>query len=232
MDDKKLSFDFAGHILIIDDDAGIRELLGKFLMKEGYLVNLAESAMQAEVLLSGIKFDLIVTDKMMPQKDGIQFLMDIRSHGDETPVVMLTAVDNMETKLEGLSIGADDYIAKPFEPKELLLRIANILKRTAVAKRDNGEIVVFGEYSFNKKNQELRHNKEIVKLTNVQKKVMNHFVTNANKVVSRAELCEVVGSGDERSVDVLVARLRKIIVNNGSFEYIVTVRNIGYKFVI
>lgn len=232
MEDKRISFDFAAHILVIDDDAGIRELLGKYLKKEGYLVSLAENAVVAEKLISQVKFDLIVTDKMMPQKDGIQFLRDIRKAGNLMPVIMLTAVDDMETRLEGLSIGADDYIAKPFEPKELLLRIKNILNRIRKNKKDIGEIVKFGKYTFDTKSQTLKLEEKIVKLTNSQKKVITHFVTNANKVITRTEMCEVLGVHDERSVDVLVARLRQKIVDKDTEGYIVTVRNVGYKFII
>ena len=232
MENKKISFDFIAHILVVDDDAGIRELLGRHLKKEGFLVSLAENAFIAEKLISEMKFDLIITDKMMPRKDGIQFLDDIRKAGNATPLIMLTAVDDMETKLTGLSIGADDYIAKPFEPKELVLRIKNILKRIQNTQKNLGEVIRFGKYTFDTKNQILRNDDKIVKLTNSQKKVITHFVTNANRVVTRAEMCEIVGVNDERSVDVLVTRLRQKIIGEGLEDYIVTVRNVGYKFVV
>ena len=232
MENKKISFDFIAHILVVDDDAGIRELLGRYLRKEGFLVSLAENAFIAEKLISEMKFDLIITDKMMPRKDGIQFLDDIRKAGNATPLIMLTAVDDMETKLTGLSIGADDYIAKPFEPKELVLRIKNILKRIQNTQKNFGEVIRFGKYTFDTKNQILRNDDKIVKLTNSQKKVITHFVTNANRVVTRAEMCEIVGVNDERSVDVLVARLRQKVIGEGLEDYIVTVRNVGYKFVV
>ena len=232
MENKKLSFDFIAHILVVDDDAGIRELLKKYLTKEGYLVNIAENAIDAEKLVSEIKFDLIVTDKMMPQKDGMQFLSDIRNKGDNTPVIMLTAVNDLDTKIEGLSIGADDYMEKPFEPKELLLRIGNILKRVKEKNPPNNGIMKFGKYTFDTKNQILKYCDKIVKLTNSQKKAINHFMLNPNKVITREEMCEVIGVNDERSVDVLIARLRQKIVDDSSFEYIVTIRNTGYKFII
>ena len=121
---------YIAHILVIDDDDRIRDLLKKFLSKENFLVSVASNAIDAENLIKSLKFDLIVVDKMMPEKNGVDFIKTIRQNDDNTPVIMLTAMSDIDSKIEGLSIGADDYISKPFDAKELLLRIINILKRT------------------------------------------------------------------------------------------------------
>lgn len=228
--DLKVPNDFIAHLLVIDDDNRIRELLDRYLSAEGYLVSVAESADDAEVILQNIKFDLIISDKMMPGKDGIQLLTDIRGMNNTTPVIMLTAVDDMDTRLLGLSNGADDYIAKPFEPKELLLRIMNILKRT---KPVATSVIKFGDFSFDTVSGILKHKEEIVKLTTAQKNIMNHFMNNINKVVSREDFARVLGTKDERSIDVAITRLRhKIEGDTKTNEFIITIRNVGYKFVI
>ena len=139
--------DFRTHLLVIDDDTGIRNLLRKYLFENGYLVSIAENAIDAEKLLENIKFDLIISDKMMPEKDGIEFVKDIRNLNNNTPVIMLTAMGDIDNKILGFENGVDDYIAKPFEPRELLYRIANIIKRS---RQNNFDIVSFGNFSFDK----------------------------------------------------------------------------------
>lgn len=223
-------YDFIAHLLVIDDDDRIRNLLNKYLTSEHYLITVAKNAIDAEFLLKSIKFDLIITDKMMPEKDGLDFVKDIRAINNLTPVIVLTAMGDIDNKILGLSNGADDYIAKPFEPKELLLRIKNILKRTKIEKTN---IIKFGEFSFNLTSSTLKKGDDIVKLTSTQKDIMNIFMNNLNQVISRNDFSLKLGIQDERSIDVAITRLRKQIESDSkNNEFIITIRNVGYKFVI
>ncbi len=228
--DVKDSTDFVAHILVIDDDDRIRNLLKKYLSSENFLVSVAKDAFDAEKLVANIKYDLIVSDKMMPKKDGIDFIKDLRSVNNNTPVIILTAVGDIDNKLLGFSIGADDYIAKPFEPKELLFRIKNILKRTGI---NNKNEIKFGSFSFNLSSNVLKKGEEVIKLTNTQKSLIAYFINNPNKVLTRNDLLSVLPIADERSVDVAITRLRKKIYDEkNENEFITTIRNVGYKFVI
>ena len=228
--DLKDSTDFVAHILVIDDDDRIRNLLKKYLSSENFLVSVAKDAFDAEKLVANIKYDLIVSDKMMPKKDGIDFIKDLRSVNNNTPVIILTAVGDIDNKLLGFSIGADDYIAKPFEPKELLFRIKNILKRTGI---NNKNEIKFGSFSFNLSSNVLKKGEEVIKLTNTQKSLIAYFINNPNKVLTRNDLLSVLPIADERSVDVAITRLRKKIQDGkNENEFITTIRNVGYKFVI
>ncbi len=228
--DVKDSTDFVAHILVIDDDDRIRNLLKKYLSSENFLVSVAKDAFDAEKLVVNIKYDLIVSDKMMPKKDGIDFIKDLRSVNNNTPVIILTAVGDIDNKLLGFSIGADDYIAKPFEPKELLFRIKNILKRTGI---NNKNEIKFGSFSFNLSSNVLKKGEEVIKLTNTQKSLIAYFINNPNKVLTRNDLLSVLPIADERSVDVAITRLRKKIYDEkNENEFITTIRNVGYKFVI
>ena len=228
--DVKDSTDFVAHILVIDDDDRIRNLLKKYLSSENFLVSVAKDAFDAERLVANIKYDLIVSDKMMPKKDGIDFIKDLRSVNNNTPVIILTAVGDIDNKLLGFSIGADDYIAKPFEPKELLFRIKNILKRTGI---NNKNEIKFGSFSFNLSSNVLKKGEEVIKLTNTQKSLIAYFINNPNKVLTRNDLLSVLPIADERSVDVAITRLRKKIYDEkNENEFITTIRNVGYKFVI
>lgn len=225
--DKKTS-DLMAHLLVIDDDNVIRSLLKKYLFENGYLVSVAENAIDAEQILQSIKFDLIITDKMMPEKDGVDFVRDIRNLNNNTPVIMLTAMGDIDNKILGFENGVDDYIAKPFEPKELLYRISNILKRT---KQNSNQTILFGEFSFDINSEVLKKNNEVVKLTSEQQKIMSLFAKNINVVIGRDVFIKILNSSDERSIDVAIARLRKKIETNNT-KYITTIRNEGYKFSI
>ena len=219
---------FLAHVLVVDDDDRIRSLLQKYLFENNYLITVAKDAIDAELLLKNIKYDLIITDKMMPEKDGVEFVKDIRNLNNNTPVIMLTAMGDIENKIQGFENGVDDYIAKPFEPKELLFRIANILKRT---KQIVSDTIKFGDFSFNKKSEVLKKNDMVVKLTTEQQKIMNFFMDNIDKVITREEFVKILDSSDERSIDVAITRLRKKIETENN-KYIITVRNVGYKFSI
>ena len=218
----------AAHLLVIDDDNVIRSLLKKYLFENGYLVSIAEDAIDAEMLLQNIKFDLIITDKMMPKKDGIEFVQDIRKLNNSTPVIMLTAMGDIDNKIQGFENGVDDYIAKPFEPKELLYRIVNILKRT---KQNPSHLIKFGDFTFDLTTEILKKNNDVVKLTSEQQKIMTIFLKNINVVIERNKFIKEFNSADERSIDVAMTRLRKKI-ESGNTKYITTIRNKGYKFSI
>ena len=219
---------FMAHLLVIDDDNVIRSLLKKYLFENGYLVSVAENAIDAENLISSIKFDLIITDKMMPEKDGIDFVRDIRKLNNTTPVIMLTAMGDIDNKILGFENGVDDYLAKPFEPKELLYRISSILKRV---KFNPVDFIRFGDFSFDMKSEVLKKNDEVVKLTSEQRKIMKMFLKNLNIIISRSDFVEALNFSDERNIDVAITRLRKKI-EIGEEKYITTVRNEGYKFSI
>ncbi len=214
------------HLLVIDDDSIIRNLLKKYLFENNYLVSVAKDAIDAETLLQSIKFDLIITDKMMPKKDGIEFVQDIRKLNNSTPVIMLTAMGDIDNKIQGFENGVDDYISKPFEPKELLYRIVNILKRT---KQNSNHIVRFGDFVFDLKSEILKKNNDIVKLTSEQQKIMSFFLKNINIIIERNKFVELINSSNERSIDVAITRLRKKIESD-NVKYITTIRNKGYKF--
>lgn len=224
----KESQKFGAHLLVIDDDDRIRELLSKYLFEQNYLVSVAKDALDAESLISNIKFDLIITDKMMPVKDGIEFVNDIRSKNESTPIIMLTAADDIDSKIEGLSLGIDDYIAKPFSPQELLLRIRNILKRI---KKITENKVKFGEFEFSIDTKKLTFKNEFIKLTTTQEIILETFIKNKNTTISRENLANLIGI-DGRSVDVAIARLRKTLQSVDKNNYIFTIRNTGYKFVL
>ena len=225
---KEKTSNFLAHLLVIDDDNAIRSLLKKYLAENDYLVSVAENAIDAENLIKSIKFDLIITDKMMPGKDGVDFVRDIRNFNNNTPVIMLTAMGDVENKILGFENGVDDYIAKPFEPKELLLRIASILKRT---KTNSDNIIKFGKFTFDTVSETLKENNKIVKITTEQQKIMGIFLKNINNVISRNEFLKILNFSDERNIDVAIARLRKKIETTDT-KYITTIRNEGYKFSI
>lgn len=223
---------YTAHILVIDDDDRIRDLLKKYLEKENFLVSVAANAIQAEEIINNIKFDLIVVDKMMPQKSGIDFIKDIRQNGNNIPVIMLTAVSDTDSKIEGLSTGADDYLSKPFEPKELLLRILNILRRMKT-KDTNKNVFYFSKYQYNIDTGILKKGDVNIKLTNTEKNLLNHFVSKPLEIISRNEIALLLDINDERGVDVAITRLRKKIEEDiKAPECILTIRNKGYKFII
>lgn len=222
---------YIAHILVIDDDDRIRDLLKKFLSKENFLVSVASNAIDAENLIKSLKFDLIVVDKMMPEKNGIDFIKTIRQNDDNTPVIMLTAMSDIDSKIEGLSIGADDYISKPFDAKELLLRIINILKRTS-AKQTSKNIFYFSNSEYNIETGILKKDNQNIKLTTSEKTLLDYFLSKPSEIISRNDIALLLDIKDERGVDVVITRLRrKIETDIKAPECILTVRNKGYKFI-
>lgn len=215
------------HLLIIDDDDRIRDLLEKYLEKNNFVVFTASNTEEARKLMKKYIFDLMVVDNMMPNESGIEFLTDIRAKNNNTPAIMLTALGEIENRIEGLSAGADDYLAKPFEPKELILRINNILKRILVIDEN---VINFDNFKFYIDKNEL-YDKEnnLVKLTNRETKILSIFVENKNKILTREELSKLCNGIDERSIDVQITRLRKKIeIDPKNPRFLKTIRYKGY----
>jgi len=224
--------DDAPHLLIVDDDRRIRDLLSRFLAGEGYRVTTAETAAEARAKLTGLSFDLLILDVMMPGESGVELARSIRATS-AVPILMLTARHETESRIEGLQAGADDYLAKPFEPRELSLRIASILKRAQPAASPPVESVRFGKFVFHLARGELRKGEEIVRLTDREREMLRVLAATPGETVSRLALAGNGGSVSERAVDVQVNRLRRKIERNPANPLIVqTVRGIGYRLVI
>jgi two-component system phosphate regulon response regulator OmpR len=223
--------DDAPHLLVVDDDRRIRVLLLRFLVSEGYRVSTAESAREARAKLEGLKFDLLILDVMMPGENGFDLARAIRSTST-VPILMLTARDEKENRIMGLEIGADDYLSKPFEPRELALRVANILRRANPPAAAPAESVRFGQFVFHLASGELRRGEEAIRLTDREREMLRILTSNVGETVPRQALAgngEAVG---ERTVDVQVNRLRRKIERDPGNPLIVqTVRGIGYRLV-
>jgi two-component system phosphate regulon response regulator OmpR len=224
--------DDAPHLLVVDDDRRIRDLLSRFLSHEGYRISTADSAMMARAKLSSLSFDLLVLDVMMPGENGFDFARDIRKTSG-VPILMLTARDGAEARIAGLEIGADDYVAKPFEPRELALRIANILKRAKPAATPPPESVRFGPFVYHVARAELRRGEEVIRLTDREREMLTVLATSPGETVPRAALAGNGGSVNERAVDVQINRLRrKIEADPTNPLFVQTVRGTGYRLVI
>jgi len=225
--------DDAPHLLVVDDDRRIRDLLSRFLLSEGYRVTTAESAAIARARLEGLHFDLLILDVMMPGETGFEFARNLRS-SSSVPILMLTARGEAESRIEGLEIGADDYVGKPFEPRELSLRIANILKRARPA-----AVVVpveslrLGDFLFHIARGELRRGEEVIHLTDREREMLRVLAATPGETVPRLALAGNGGNGSmigERAVDVQVNRLRRKIERDPANPLLVqTVRGIGYR---
>ncbi|MFO1243194.1 MAG: response regulator transcription factor [Rickettsiales bacterium] len=216
------------HILVVDDDKRLRELLTKFLREEGFLVTPAIDAKDARKKQQYFDVDLIVLDRMMPGENGVEFARSVRQIST-VPILMLTAMGEVEARIDGLEAGVDDYLSKPFEPKELLLRIRSILKRSApnVIAQD----VQIGQLRFDLKKAQLWKGEEHVYLTESETQLILALINRQGETLSRQELARLSGDSDanERSVDVLVTRLRKKIEPNPAKPlYLHTVRGVGY----
>jgi two-component system, OmpR family, phosphate regulon response regulator OmpR len=227
-----LPADDAPHLFVVDDDRRIRDLLSRFLRGEGYRVTTARNAAEAHAKLDGLSFDLLVLDVMMPGESGFDLARRIRSTSS-VPILMLTARDETESRIEGLEIGADDYVTKPFEPRELSLRIANILKRARPAATPTVESVRFGPFMFHLGRGELRRGDDIVHLTDREREMLTLLAAEPGETVPRQALGTDNGSGNERAVDVQINRLRRKVERDPANPLIVqTVRGIGYRLVV
>jgi two-component system phosphate regulon response regulator OmpR len=222
------------HILIVDDDERIRGLLQQFLIKSGFLVTSARDAEHARRILSGLEFDLIVLDVMMPGEDGISLCRDLRRR-IKTPILLLTARAETSDRIAGLEAGADDYLGKPFEPKELLLRISAILRRSPAAEPAivKPKVIHIGAVRYDVERGEMWRGDELVRLTSTESQLMKIFTANLSEPVSRAQLvADLSHSGtqtQERAVDVQITRLRRKIEDDPRQpRYLQTVRGAGY----
>ncbi|WP_135502511.1 response regulator [Roseovarius aestuariivivens] len=226
--------DPAPHLLIVDDDERIRDLLRKFLARQGFLVSAARDAAHARRILSGLEFDLIVLDVMMPGEDGVALTASLRDT-ITTPILLLTAKGETDDRIKGLEAGADDYLPKPFEPKELLLRINAILRRMPEPAPDTAapKVLNMGPVRFDIDRAELMRGEDMVRLTATEVQLMRIFAENLRQPVSRAKLVEDLGrdkgQAQERAVDVQITRLRRKIESDPKQpRYLQTVRGEGY----
>lgn len=222
------------HLLIVDDDQRIRELLQKYLMRNGFMVSIARDAAQAKRLLKGLAFDLIVLDIMMPEQDGLSLTRELRETID-TPILLLTARNEVEDRISGLEAGADDYLPKPFEPKELLLRIHAILRRMpeVAPPEDSPKMLSLGATRYDVQKGELWEGDTQIRLTSTELELMRIFSKNIGQALSRMDLVTQMGREDgnsqDRAIDVQITRLRKKIETNPKEpRYLQTVRGSGY----
>ncbi len=217
---------YKAHILVVDDDEGIRELVKQFLNNNNYLVTTAKSSEDALDKVKIIKFDLIVLDIMMPGKSGLEFTNENKKKLD-TPIILLTAKRETSERVEGLEIGADDYLAKPFEPKELILRINNILNKT---KTENlKRIIEFGSIKIDLNKLFIYKNQQSLKINNTEKIILERMINSPGKIFQREEIGSLIDLDKERSIDVIITRLRKKIEENPkSPKYLQTIRGEGY----
>ena len=224
--------DDAAHLLLVDDDRRIRELLSRILQKNGYRVTLARDAAEARTHLRSFAFDLLVLDVMMPGETGLDFAADVR-RTSEVPILMLTALTEADDRVRGLEVGADDYLAKPYEPRELLLRIASILRRAAPRPPKADGTVRFGPFSFQTERGELKQGDESIRLSDREREMLQVLAAAGGATVSREDLAEGGGAGNERTVDVQVNRLRRKIEQDlANPAFLQTVRGLGYRLLL
>ena len=223
--------DDAPHILVIDDDQRIRSLLRRYLTDNGFRVDVAADAEEARAMLGGLAFDLLILDVMMPGENGFELLASLRK-SMQVPVLMLTARAEIEHRITGFEGGADDYLGKPFEPRELVLRINAILKRGTPAPAPLIEQLRFGPFTFHLGRRELKRGQEPVRLTDRERQIMAVFAASPNETVPRLDLLSGDEPAGERTIDVQINRLRrKIEVDPTNPLYLQTVRGIGYRLI-
>ena len=218
--------DFVAHILVVDDDEGIRSLIKKYLNENNFLVTTSNSAENATEKTLIIKFDLIVLDVMMSGKSGLEFIKDNKSKIN-TPIILLTAKGEAEDRVGGLEIGADDYLPKPFEPKELILRIKNILNKTK--KNNQKRIIEFDNIKIDLNKLLIVKNENEFKINNTEKIILEKMINNPGKTFSREDIGNLIDLDKERSIDVIITRLRKKIETDPKNpKYLQTLRGVGY----
>ena len=214
------------HILIVDDDDRIRDLLKDYLINNNYIISTAGNAEEAKEKLKYIKFDILILDVMMPGQSGYELTEEIKKT-IQVPIILLTAKGEVENRIKGLELGADDYIGKPFEPKELLLRIKNIIKYKNKLDLSSKHFVGQAEINLNK--MTINFNNKIRKINNAEKKVLIEMLSNPGKTFSRGEIGKISGINQERSIDVMVTRLRqKLESDPKNPKYLQTIRGSGY----
>jgi len=217
---------FQAHILIVDDDEGIRSLVKKYLNEKKYLITTADNAENASEKIKIIKFDLIILDIMMPGKSGLDFLRENKKNIN-TPIILLTAKSEPNERIEGLEMGADDYLPKPFEPKELDLRIKNIINKTK--KNNLKKIIKFENIKIDLSKQIIFHGNSEFKINNTEKTILEKMINNPGKVFEREEIGKLIDLDKERSIDVIITRLRKKIeIDPKNPKFLQTIRGVGY----
>ena len=217
---------FIAHILVVDDDDGIRSLVKKYLNENKYLVTTAVSAEDATEKVKIIKFDLLVLDIMMPGKSGLEFIQENKNKL-ETPVILLTAKGEANERIEGLEIGADDYLPKPFEPKELILRIQNIINKTK--QNDQLRVLEFDDIKIDLNKQMIIKKHTMYKINNTEKVILEKMINSPGKTFSREDIGVLINLDKERSIDVIITRLRKKIETNPKNpKFLQTIRGAGY----
>ena len=217
---------FNAHILVVDDDDGIRSLVKKYLNENNYIVTTAKSAEDASKKIEIIKFDLIILDIMMPGKNGLEFIRENKKKLD-TPIILLTAKGEANERIEGLEIGADDYLPKPFEPKELILRIQNIINKTKQS--DQKRVIEFENIKIDLNKQLIFKKNFEYKINNTEKIILEKMINNPGKTFSREDIGVLINLDKERSIDVIITRLRKKIeIDPKNPKFLQTIRGTGY----
>lgn len=221
--------DDAPHLLVVDDDTRIRTLLRQYLTENGFRVTVAGNAAEARRKLGGLAFDLLVLDVMMPGENGLELTRSLRAEKD-VPILMLTALSETDSRISGLEAGADDYLPKPFDPRELILRINNILRRGGPQPQPKLEQLVFGPYTFQIAKRELKRGGEALRLTDREQEIMAIFAERAGETIPRHELAAGESDVGERTIDVQINRLRRKIERDPANPvWLQTVRGIGYR---
>ena len=214
------------HLLVVDDDNKIRELTKEYLEGNNFLVTTAKDAIDAKNKIEIIKFDLLILDIMMPRESGLSLTQYLKKKNN-TPIILLTAKGEVDDRIKGLEFGADDYLGKPFEPKELLLRIKNIIRKTKVKKLP--EEIIIGEANINLKKLFIKIDKKVTKINPNEKKVLEKMLSSPGKIFSREDIGKVMNITKERTVDVMITRLRqKIEIDPKNPKYFQTIRGSGY----
>ena len=217
---------FNGHILVVDDDEGIRNLVKQYLTENNFLITTAKNAEEAKEKISIIKFDLIVLDIMMPGKTGLEFTLENKDKIN-TPIILLTAKGEATERIKGLEVGADDYLPKPFEPKELILRIKNILNKTK--SKNQKKIIEFDNIKINLSKSLIIQNKKEFKINNTEKIILEKMINAPGQTFSRESIGKLIDLDKERSIDVIITRLRKKIeIDPKNPKYLQTIRGTGY----
>jgi len=217
---------FSGHILVVDDDDGIRNLVKQYLSENNFLITTAINAEEAKEKISIIKFDLIVLDIMMPGKTGLEFTLQNKDKIN-TPIILLTAKGEAAERIKGLEVGADDYLPKPFEPKELILRIKNILNKTK--SKNQKKIIEFDNVKINLSKLLIIQNKKEFKINNTEKIILEKMINAPGQTFSRESIGKLIDLDKERSIDVIITRLRKKIeIDPKNPKYLQTIRGTGY----
>ena len=217
---------FIAHILVVDDDDGIRSLVKKYLNENNYLITTAQNAEEAITKIKLIKFDLIILDIMMPGKNGLEFIQEYKNKLD-TPIILLTAKGEAKERIEGLEIGADDYLPKPFEPKELILRIQNIIDKTNI--NNQKKIIEFENVKIDLRKLLILKDDFEFKINNTEKIILEKMINNPGKIFSREDIGYLIDLDKERSIDVIITRLRKKIeIDPKNPKFLQTIRGAGY----